>query len=41
VREPAFLAQASLARLGKISRDAYPSAIWASRSGEEDEFWAT
>ena len=27
MREPAFLAQASLAHLGEISRDVYPSAI--------------
>jgi len=38
VRELAFLVQASLALLGEISRDAHPSAIRASRSGEEDEF---
>jgi len=41
VKESAFLAQASLAHLGEISRDAYPIAIRASCSGEEDGVWAT
>ena len=38
MRVSAFLNQASLVRLGEIGRDAYPIAIRASRSSEENEF---
>ena len=38
MRVSAFLAQASLVRLGEIGRDAYTIAIRASHSGEENEF---
>ena len=41
VKESAILAQASLARLGEISKVAHPIAIRASRSSEVDGFWAT
>jgi len=38
---PVILAQTSQARLGEISRDVNPVAVWASRSGDEDWIWAT
>jgi len=41
VRVSAFLAQASLVRLGEISKDANPVATRASRSSDVDWVWAT